>query len=104
MPVTAQNLPASTQQRQTTGTVVPQSNGNLNAANTIADSDSAQSDSGSRKKRKLTPPPPVTEPSFTALNGCIVPSGKRTTLRAECDRFTDLERLALYTRFRDLAT
>lgn len=53
------------------------------------------------------PPTPlnlITDRRFSTLNCRIVPSGKRLILRADCDHFTDVERLTLYTRFRDLAT
>jgi hypothetical protein len=48
--------------------------------------------------------PPVKDLRFSTLDGRIVPPGNRTTLRAQCDHFTDFERLTLYTRFRALAT
>jgi hypothetical protein len=197
---TAQNLTAGTQQDGTTGLVELKSNDDLSASDAIVDPDPAQSESGSRKKRKVTPisarpgsssttavaapmptlsdptsasetkatatpdsiqpdclsdkqkgkrkatsatdleepvsqqnvttgsqegangtvsankpptplplvrPTPqvaVRDPSFSCLNSRIVASGKHTTLRAECDYFTDIERLILYTRFRHSAT
>lgn len=41
---------------------------------------------------------------FSTIIGRIVPSGKRTNLRARSDYFTDREQLVSYTRFRDLVT
>jgi hypothetical protein len=49
------------------------------------------------------PSPPVQSNYFSAVNGRIVPSGRRTLLRAATDRFTEPEQLALYKRYQEVA-
>jgi hypothetical protein len=43
-------------------------------------------------------PPPIQGTRFSAVNGRIVPSGRRTLL-INSDRFTEKEQLALYTKY-----
>lgn len=55
--------------------------------------------------RKLKPtPPPIQYSRFSTVGGRIVPSGKRTTVRAMCDHFNEAEQLALYTRYKEVVT
>jgi hypothetical protein len=45
------------------------------------------------------PPPPILDKRFSTVNGRIVPSGRRTTLPARSDVFTEKEQFALYTKY-----
>lgn len=49
-------------------------------------------------------PLPVQDQSFATVNGRIVPSGRRTTLRAKSDRFTNRQQLTLYTKYMEVVT
>jgi hypothetical protein len=66
---TAQNLTAGTQQDGTTGLVELKSNDDLSASDAIVDPDPAQSESGSRKKRKVTP--------ISARRLCLIPRARQ---------------------------